>query len=49
VYGWWREATTIYAWHGPKLMQISSDTFKRSGAAPTSDTGFGPGCIKGVR
>lgn len=49
VYGWWRETNVIYAWHGPTLIQISSHTFKRRGAVPTRDTGFGPGCIKGVR
>ena len=49
MYGWWRETNVIYAWHGPTLIQISSHTFKRAGAVPTRDTGFGPGCIKGVR
>jgi hypothetical protein len=48
IYGWWRETNVIYAWHGPKLVQISSRTFKRRGAAPASDIGFGQGCIKGV-
>ncbi len=49
IYGWWRETNVIYAWHGPKLVQISSRTFKRRGAVLASDTAFERGCIKGVR
>jgi hypothetical protein len=49
IYGWWRETNVIYAWHGPRLAQISSRTLKRRGAVPATDIGFGEGCIKGVR
>ena len=49
IYGWWRETNVIYAWHGPKLVQIGGRTFKRRGAVITSETRFGQGCINGVR
>jgi hypothetical protein len=49
VYGWWRETDVIYAWHGPTLRRLRSHTFKRRGAVPSSDIGFGPGCIAGAR
>jgi hypothetical protein len=49
IYGWWRETNVLYAWHGPKLVQTSSRTFKRRGAVPASDIGFGQGCTNGVR
>lgn len=48
IYGWWRETNVIYAWYGPRLVQISSRTFRRHGAVSASDTGFGQDCIKGV-
>ena len=48
MYGWWRETNVIYAWHGPKLVQISSRTFKRRGAVLASDTALERSCIKGV-
>ena len=49
IYGWWRETNTVYSWHGPRLVQISSRTFKRRGTVPARDIGFGQSCIKGVR
>jgi hypothetical protein len=48
VYGWWRETSVIYAWHGPRLVQISSHTFKRRGVVPASEIGIGHTCITGL-
>jgi hypothetical protein len=47
IYGWWRETNVRYAWHGPRLVLVSSRTFKRRGAVPASDVG--PACVKGLR
>ena len=46
--GWWQETDVVYAWHGPKLTQISRRTFKRHGAVRIEHQGIGRGCIAGV-
>jgi hypothetical protein len=48
IYGWWQETNVIYAWHGPKLVQIGKRTFKRRGAVSISMLGIGHGCVTGV-
>jgi hypothetical protein len=49
IYGWWRETSVTYAWHGPKLAQITRRTFKRRGAVTISNMGIGQGCIAGIK
>lgn len=48
IHGWWQETDTVYAWHGPKLVQISRRTFKRHGAVRILNEGIGRGCSVGV-
>ena len=48
VNGWWWETKTVYAWHGPRLVQISRRTFRRHGAVTASVTRIGQGCLHGV-
>ncbi|HWE59183.1 MAG TPA: hypothetical protein VG228_05765 [Solirubrobacteraceae bacterium] len=48
IYGWWSETRTVYAWHGPKLVSLSSHTFRHHGAPRNADPGIGSGCIHGV-
>ncbi len=45
IYGWWKETTVTYAWHGPRLVQIAQDTTKRL-VRPTSRVGLG--CRNGI-
>jgi hypothetical protein len=47
--GWWRETNVTYVWHGPKLAQTGTRTFKRHGAVTVTNLGIGPGCIAGIR
>jgi hypothetical protein len=46
IYGWWRETTVTYAWHGPRLLKIAQSTVKRR-VLPSSDS-VGVGCIQGI-
>ncbi len=45
IYGWWRETTVTYAWHGPQLVKIAQSTLKRRGLPSQS---VGVGCLKGI-
>lgn len=45
IYGWWNETTTIYAWHGPRLVKIAQSTLKRR-ILPSDSVGVG--CIRGI-
>jgi hypothetical protein len=52
----WRETEVVYAWQGPKLTQVSKQTFKQLVALKfkpldslkSSETQIGTGCIRGV-
>jgi hypothetical protein len=44
-YGWWTETSTTYAWHGPRLVKIASNTVKRR-ISPRDSVGVG--CTNGI-
>jgi hypothetical protein len=44
IYGWWKETTVTYAWHGPKLMPTATRTSKERGLPPVNATSRGAGC-----
>jgi hypothetical protein len=44
----WRETQAIFAWHGPRLVELSHRTFKGLVRLKAGQTHVGPGCIHGV-
>jgi len=44
IYGLWRETVATYAWHGPRLVKISTTTSTRRLAPPRRETSAGTGC-----
>jgi hypothetical protein len=46
--GPWKEISTVFAWHGPKLVQASRRTFNRRGEPTKAETAIGRGCTHGI-
>jgi hypothetical protein len=44
INGWWKQTDVIYAWHGPRLVQIAERTSTRLGQPPSRETSAGIGC-----
>jgi hypothetical protein len=46
--GPWKEISTVFAWHGPKLVQVSRRTFNWRGEPTKAETAIGRGCSSGI-